>query len=282
MRHGILRERIPMHELFARQDVWAVPKIPMPFYVRSVGHKILAPGYREEAPEIRHPFFEMIWSVHGSGFVYLFEQKFTLRENDVFFYHPGERHRIETDSHAWEYRWLTFDGPSAAAFFDGYRYGRFLRSSAVCPVDLFRALEAQIADSSPHAVRSLPAILCRILADAGGVAPEREKADPVEEALNLIRRNLANPDLNVNFLADQLGMHRSSLSRLFRMKLNRHPNGMIRSMRAEHAKELIVESDLSFSEISIRCGMTRPGAFSRFIRDLTGKSPSLLRESPDK
>ena len=143
---------------------------PLPVYVRSIGYKNMEKGYRERATELHSPFFEMIWCTHGIGEVILFQEAFQLFPNDVFFYYPNERHSFHALSEQWEVRWIAFDGPAATVFFEGYGYSRKMHAAGPCPLDLFEEIQTKIGDPSPVVFRSMPALLCRLLALAGGTA----------------------------------------------------------------------------------------------------------------
>ncbi|UKI34779.1 MAG: AraC family ligand binding domain-containing protein [Lentisphaeria bacterium] len=174
-------------------------------------------SWKAEHWKVRRNFtalFEIIWCKRGVGEVFLYNEAFSLLANDIFFYHPNERHKMRSLSDDFEVYWATFNGPYAVSFFDGYGYPRKMHSMEKCPVELFEKIRHQISDPSPLVFRSMLALLCQLLAFAGGT--DKTEKDPVQEALNLIRKNLDNPLLNVNFLAEELQLHRSTLVDLFK------------------------------------------------------------------
>lgn len=266
------------YQIFTRPDNESgrIP-LPLPVYLRSTGYKCLEKGDRENSPELHSPFFEMIWCARGIGEAVLFQESFPLYPNDIFFYHPNERHTLHSLSDEWESYWVAFDGPGAAAFFDGYAYPRKLHSTEPCPVELFQEIQRRIGDPSPVTFRSMPALLCRLLALAGGSGKSDD--DPVRNALNLIRDNLTNPNLNVNFLADQLGLHRSTLVELFKNHLGRTPGQAIRDRRRLAAETLLRGTPLPVGEIAKRCGMPDESSFCRFFQRCCGTTPTQFRRT---
>ena len=250
---------------------------PLPVYVRSIGYKNMEKGYRERATELHSPFFEMIWCTHGIGEVILFQEAFQLFPNDVFFYYPNERHSFHALSEQWEVRWIAFDGPAATVFFEGYGYSRKMHAAGPCPLDLFEEIQTKIGDPSPVVFRSMPALLCRLLALAGGTA--KTESDPVRNALEIIRENLTNPDLNVNFLADRLGIHRSTPVELFKTHLGTRPGQAIRNRRFHVAEAFLRGSNLPIREIAKRCGIPDVSSFCRFFQEKSGFTPTQYRRN---
>ncbi len=252
-----------------------VPKLPV--YLRSVGHKILDDGVQENVPELRSPFYEMIWCVRGSGEALLYQEKFLLSANDIFFYHPNERHILHSLSQGWDIYWFAFDGPVAASFFDGFGYPRKMHTSEPFPVALFEEIRNEIADIVPAVFRKMLARLCEILALAGGV--DRSENSLISNALHIIRDNFADPGLNVNTLAEQLQVHRSTLVSLFRTQYGHRPSRVIHMERMFQAKTLLANTTLPVREVAAKCGIPEPSSFCRVFLKATGTTPAKYRET---
>lgn len=264
------------YEIYTRVNHESFENVPrLPVYLRSVGYKKLQNGTLEKSTELHSPFFEMIWCKRGVGEVFLYKESFPLLANDIFFYHPNEQHKIHSLSDDFEIYWATFNGPNAVAFFDGYGYSRKMHSIEQCPVQLFEQIRHQISDPSPLTFRSMLALLCQLLALAGGT--DNAEKDPVQKALELIRKNLDNPLLNVNFLADELQIHRSTLIDLFRKKLGRLPGLAIRDRRRALAETLLSGTTLPVKEIARRCGIADVSSFCRFFKEKHRMTPLQYR-----
>ena len=118
----------------------ASASLPMPFRIYSTGEKVLTENETERSQDMKNPFVELIWGISGIGEVTLYGEVFQIRENDVFYYLPGEPHFFRSLSPEWKSRWLCFDGPFAEAVMLSYRYPR-LQSSCTFPEDLFRRID---------------------------------------------------------------------------------------------------------------------------------------------
>lgn len=256
----------------------ASSSLPMPFRIYSIGEKILMENEINRTQDVKNQFVELIWGISGIGEVSLYGQVFQIRENDVFYYLPGEAHILRGVSPEWKSRWLCFDGPLAEAVMLSYRYPR-LQSSNGFPADLFRRIEDGICDTDPVQVRMMAGIALEILACAGGNSNHGIHSGMlVKRCMELVESNLSNPELDLSMLSTLLQVHRSTLTKLFSERIGRTPGRYILDQRFELAKTLLRGSNLPIGEVATRCGFTSLGSFSRFIRRGTGLSPLAYRK----
>ena len=82
-------------------------------------------------------------------------------------------------------------------------------------------------------------------------------------------------------LAEYIGMNEDYLSRAFSQELGISPWDYLNRYRIFRAKELLIQTDDSISQIARRVGFPDPAYFSRVFRKLTGLSPKHYRENPD-
>ena len=73
------------------------------------------------------------------------------------------------------------------------------------------------------------------------------------------------------------GLSRSALDRAFQRYLGQSPAHKILSVRVEHAKKLLLETDLKAHEIAEKTGFTSIVHFSQAFRRATGSRPSVFR-----
>ena len=264
-------------QIFTRDNYDGATPYPLPVSIRSSGSKIFSCGEKNESTEFHSPFFELIWCKQNVGDVILYGDKFTLAANDVFCYFPHERHRFHALSENWEIYWLSFDGPLAAAFWESYNYPRKMHVHTPFPQELFERIAQDVGSTSPKTFRNTLSLLCQLFALLGEEVPDT-KGSLVQQALTLIRENLQQPDLNVNFLAEQLNVHRSTLVAEFRKELNRSPKDAIRDRRISKAKRLLSHTALPVREIATRCGFPCESSFCRFFLRNQQKTPLQYRQ----
>ena len=95
-------------------------------------------------------------------------------------------------------------------------------------------------------------------------------------AIELMRANAEDP-LAPDALARAVGVSTRQLERLFRRHLNTSPAKHYLSIRLERARNLLRQTGLSISEVSVLCGFVSTSHFSRSYKATYGISPS--RES---
>lgn len=89
----------------------------------------------------------------------------------------------------------------------------------------------------------------------------------------LIKENLINPYLDVDFLATKLFMSRASLYRKIKALSNLTPYDMIELIKLNKAAELMQTGKFKINEISAMTGFTSPAQLSRSFKRKFGKSP---------
>jgi AraC family transcriptional regulator of adaptative response / DNA-3-methyladenine glycosylase II len=83
-------------------------------------------------------------------------------------------------------------------------------------------------------------------------------------------------------LAERLGMGDRQLRRLFRRHLGASPISVAQTKRVLLAKQLLVESSLSITEVALASGFASLRRFNETIQRLYGRAPSALRGTAAK
>lgn len=104
-------------------------------------------------------------------------------------------------------------------------------------------------------------------------------ADPdISEAVAFIRDH-AVERIGVAEVVERLSVARRGLERRFRKILGRSVHEEIQRVRVEHAKHLLVETDLPMSTLAWRCGFSTPQRLAAAFRCATGCTPLAYRRS---
>lgn len=257
-----------------------VAQLPNPFSIKAAGRGEIAKGMGYVTGETKNDFVQIIWGTEGMGEISFYDRLFKIGRDDVFYYMPGECHRINAVTELFLCRWVCFDGPLAEAIMLAYRYPRFLPECGPCPDDLFDRIERNITDSDSFAQRMACADLLAVLAKMGcGNSFGFHSGQIVRRAMEFIRNNLSNPDLDVQMLCEQLDINRSTLTMLFQKRIGIPPGRQILNLRFSQARSLLSGTDLSIGEIAEKCGYRDISTFSRFVRRGTGFSPLEFRKN---
>jgi LacI family transcriptional regulator len=83
--------------------------------------------------------------------------------------------------------------------------------------------------------------------------------------------------IQVDEVAEAVGINRRSLERYFKKYLNRTIHQEIKRTRVEMISELITETDLSIGEIAAHMGFSNINHISRYFKESKGINPRELR-----
>ena len=240
-----------MRKVISRPDL-SLPELPLPVHIRSVGYNEAEYGWGERADGGRKNFVQVFWCVGGCGELVLEGRNVRLKAGEVTYHLPGEDHihrSVDPDA-LWRYHWVTFDGPGAADFMRSYGYPR----------------------------KECFAGATEILALAGErYAESREAAGVVRRFIELAHRRFQEAELTVGELAGELGIHRTTLNRLFLRSMRLSPGAYLEQIRIQKALSLLRESSLSIKEIAGCAGFSHVSYFCEVIRKKTGMTPGEYR-----
>ncbi len=93
----------------------------------------------------------------------------------------------------------------------------------------------------------------------------------------MIDQNLSQPDLDVKFLTVQMAMSRTSLYNKIKELTGMGANDYINRRRIDKAIILLIQSDMSITEISEQVGFTYQRYFSTLFKEMKGMTPSQFR-----
>ena len=86
-----------------------------------------------------------------------------------------------------------------------------------------------------------------------------------QKFFEIIEKNIANPNLNIDLLSKEIGLSRANLYRKLKAITELSPTELIRNKRLEVAAKLLVESDYTVSEISVLTGFNSHAYFSNSL-----------------
>ena len=131
------------------------------------------------------------------------------------------------------------------------------------------ALRAQLGLSSDHSItRSREHWYYKRMAEGNPV---------VSEALDIMLDHLEDT-LTVGQIASVMAVSPRRLERSFGEKLQKSPLQVYRSLRLEQAEKLLMQTELSISEISVACGFSNVTLLTKWYRRKFGVQPSIARK----
>ena len=95
----------------------------------------------------------------------------------------------------------------------------------------------------------------------------------LRSAVEAIERHLSNEEYDIDALAADVCMSRSTLYRKLHSLTGQKPSLFIRAIRLKHAARMIKEGSYNLTEISTLCGFSSPSYFSRCFKAQYGIPP---------
>jgi CheY-like chemotaxis protein/AraC-like DNA-binding protein len=115
--------------------------------------------------------------------------------------------------------------------------------------------------------------------DTGSIALTKADEIFLEKVTSIIDKNLSDVGFNVDLLADELHMSRSSLHRKIKGISELTPNDFIQLVRLKKAAELLQEGSYRINEICFLVGFSSSSYFSKRFKKQFGVSPKEIKPS---
>ena len=92
------------------------------------------------------------------------------------------------------------------------------------------------------------------------------------KAISMMREQLETP-VSPALIAQEIGISTRQLERLFGKYLNTSPKRYYMEMRMERARNLLIQTEASITEVAMACGFESPGHFSKVYKTWCGVTP---------
>ena len=139
---------------------------------------------------------------------------------------------------------------------------------------LYHALPL-INDQRVHSIVAIAVMLAKYLLLANMLKPKSHQT--LEKATAFIEAHLAEP-LSAERIAQEIALSRSGLYKLVRSQLQCSVNDYVNLRRVMHARELLLDPELTMEQISQMTGFSNASYFSRIFKKHYGCSPMQYRK----
>ena len=97
----------------------------------------------------------------------------------------------------------------------------------------------------------------------------------LKQALDAVNKHIEDPDFNVDQLSNELGMHRTGLTRKLHAITGQTPLVFIRMLRLKRACQILkADSSKLISQVAYEVGFNNPKKFSKYFKEEFGCYPS--------
>lgn len=119
----------------------------------------------------------------------------------------------------------------------------------------------------------------QLIADMRGFAmPESYEDTAIRRVLEYINTSFGHVDIDVNTVAEAVGLSRAQLWRKFKSSTGYNLSDYIQKLRLEKAKEMLKTGKFRVGEVAYEVGFSNPNYFTRWFSQLVGESPSEYSE----
>lgn len=95
----------------------------------------------------------------------------------------------------------------------------------------------------------------------------------IQKIIDVINKNISNPDLSVETIANEIFISRVHLYRKLKKLTNQSPRSFIKNIKLKQAAMLLSSKHIDISEVSYITGFSNVSTFSRSFKELYGMSP---------
>lgn len=222
----------------------------------------------------RHSCTEVVLYISAAGKTKIGENEYSINSGDIAVIHAETPH----DEH---------HGATADVIFFAYKSDKNLTPpEGVFKVSTFEKLRSLVSMmySEIRSSNSLCDVMTRAIAEQTVVLFERSISDNSRDELsleyfaNFIKENCSS-SIDLKKLTKDYGIDYDRFRREFKNRFGLAPKQYIINSRLLLSHSLLSDTDLSCTEICMRCGFSDSSQFSKMFRKRFGISPSKLRKN---
>ncbi len=241
-------------------------------------------------PTIRHEYI-IHYIISGEGTYYVNNTEYKLKENQGFLICPNSITYYQANKdNPWTYLWVGFNGKLAKKYLNyaGLDEKKLIFHSND---DALKDCIKEMIDNPPinyHNELLLHGLMYKFLAKLSITSnisyigqTSNHINSYIEKSVEYINRHYSG-DIKIQDIADELAIHRSYLSKIFKQVIGKSPQEYLVYFRINKSIELLEKTDLPISEISNLVGYCDQIAFSKIFKKLQGVSPNKYRSLINK
>jgi AraC family transcriptional activator of pobA len=256
-------------------------------------------NYPVTYPHRHHDFYEILFITQGTGNHAIDGHDFAIKPNSIFFLSPGQIHDLTLSDDVQGFIFLF-----SSAFYhfnktDPYKLFElpfFYNLSAHTPpiylsentdIELinnyFKNSIAESLQNLPETDEVIRAYLDLLLIFCKRIYPIQEASDSQSKSKILVKRfkQLIEQNCQKNWSISQysgeLGIGQNHLSETVKSVTGRTSTDLVNDRMLLEIKRLLLNTDLSISEIAYQLNFTDQSYFSKYFKKLVGMSPGVYR-----
>jgi len=256
----------------------------MPFYIIECGHFIANKSYYTEREG--YEGYLLIYTLSGSGFLKYDDEDYILEPNHAILINCSEYHIYKTKLEPWNFKWVYFNGTSAGNFFS------ILFGDSISSIKITQALEfennldslstfSHLYDlpSIFNASSIISNIFSTLIENKISIANNKEYLKhryEIEKVINFIHLNYQN-QLTLDDLTKVAHLSKFYFLRIFKDNIGISPYEYLITYRINKAKELLLSTDSTVSDICKTVGFNDYVNFIRTFKKIVDLTPLKYR-----
>ena len=245
----------------------------------------------------KHDFYHLLLFTKGGGSHLIDFQRFVVQPYQIYFMNPGQVHSWNFEGEVDGYV-INFSIPFFQAFllnpdyvqqlpcFSGILANSVINIPENLQAEVYKIFESIIEESEMGNKLSLDMIkalmvqlfitISRLVFENTNLNVKSNNYSTLRKFLNLIEKNVSILKFPSEY-AELLYLTPNHLNAICKELLGKSAGEMIRNRVVLEAKRLMVNLDLSISEIAYELNFTDNSYFSKFFKKYTGKTPEEFR-----
>lgn len=251
------------------------------FYFTHSGHFYVNRDYRIERTDgmLTEPYM-LMYTVSGMMYLEQEGRVYCAGEGEILLFECRKAHAYYSDRHS-IYQFLLFGGNISA-----YYYNRLCRNGQhlIQPVNARSILQclSGIIQETEKALPEEHLISAQIHHLLGMLITHREtdaslNMERIRTVIQYMQEHINEP-VSMKTLADQVNLHEQYLSRIFREYTEISPYEYLLNLRVIRAKQLLITTSDSISEIGERCGFRDTSHFIKTFKKKVLSTPLAYRK----
>jgi len=253
------------------------------------GYEECTPNY-SFGPAIRDTYV-LHYITKGQGKFHYNGKIVDLKEGDFFLLKPDELTFYQADSEEpWSYYWIGISGTKVRDFmrFSTLHAKGFLKKTEVETEKIGQFMErlvhkAEASKMTSHYQLHLLSQIYELLFLISEVAPDIYRSHPSPTyqlyltCRHMIETHYNKDHLSIQEIADDLNVHRSYLTTVFKEFHQISPKEFLHSVRMQRAQQLLTNTDESIKIVAYSVGFSDPLYFSKAFKAYSQLTPSQYR-----
>ena len=232
--------------------------------------------------------YQILYISEGKGYFSSksLDKEIEIGPGDFFILFPGEWHNYYPDKEiGWKEHWIGFKGAGCEEFFDTLGFNKSMPIMSVGIHSMIPKLFEEVFCIASQELSGMQTCISGIIMHILGLVNYLNKniiyensplIDKIKHSQLLIREQCED-NISLQDLASELGLGYTWFRRNFKQYAGVSPGQYLLQQKHLRAKELLINSRLSISEIGFKLGFENMSQFSTFFKKFEGISPSSYR-----